>query len=137
MWIRDSPYSAPSVARLLLMSESQHEDGLLDRHIAIERHIACLAKADHQLAELGLCVHRSTKLGRVLQEQELPLDQGSGTGRRVTVLLYQELPASLETPNCTCCDDYSWHAGASVSASLPQPRNQLRVSLPVRCWPVC
>ena len=131
----DTP--APPAWLVLLVPDCEHEYRLLARHVAIESHIAGLTESDHQLTQLGLIRKRPSHFRRILQKQELPLDRSSRTHCRVDIVLHEEAAAPLKPSQRAFCDDYSWHAGASLPSSIPQPRSQSRVSAPVRCWPVC
>ncbi|WP_428393034.1 hypothetical protein [Lichenicoccus sp.] len=124
------------VAMNFISTEGQNENSLLTFLITTEGYIAALGELDYQFAKLGLLAERSADGRCGFEEEHLTLNLGRSAVCSTAVLVVQELPTSFQPARGTGRNNYSWHGGISVSASVPQPRNQSRVSLPVRCRPV-
>ena len=86
----------PLVASFFLVAERKYKDRRLVRHVAVESHIAGLAKTYDQLTQLRQIFERPTHLRCTFQELELPLDRRSGTRRRAPVLRREEKATFLK-----------------------------------------
>lgn len=62
------PFPRPSITCFPLMPKSQHYDGVFGWVMPVQRHVAGIAKVDHQLAPLGCFGERAPHGGRCLQQ---------------------------------------------------------------------
>ncbi len=60
--------SLGSISGLLLVTDCEHEDRLLARHVAVERDVTSLPEPDHELPQLRLIVEWPPHVGRGLEQ---------------------------------------------------------------------
>lgn len=130
----EEPFSL--ITRLLLMPEGQNINRIIRWFVAVQGHIAGIAKGNYQLVQFGHFRERSANVGGCLQQQELPLDGLAGSLGGFRCLGREEMPAALQAFRCACGNNYSWHSGIALSSSVPQVFSQARTSPPVRWRPV-
>ncbi len=136
-------FSGDRVTRLLgliprfpLVSKGEHIHAIARAIVTIQSDIARVSERDQELAQFGRLRVRPADLGTRFQERKFLFNRLTGPARRLGIFGRQEPPATLEALPGTRGDDYSWHAGRSVSASVPHVLSQARTSSPVRCSPV-
>jgi hypothetical protein len=110
------------------MSKGQYVERIGNRIMAIQGNIAGVSEANQQLAEFRQLREWSTHVRRRFEKQKLTFDGLPRSPSRQRILGRQELAASFQALPSPFCDDYSWHLGSSVSASVPQVFSHVRTS---------
>ncbi len=118
------------------MSERQHVDSVVGRHIAVQRDVAGIAEADQKFAEPRLLDNRPTDFRAYFKNLHLLFDHGCGTSRHTAVFVSEKQATTLQAQRCFVGNDYLWHSGIFVSASVPQLSSHAETSSPVKCSPV-
>ncbi len=118
------------------MSERQHIDGVVGRHIAVQRDVPGVAEADQKFTEPRLLDSRSTNFRRYLKNLQVLFDHSRGTSCHTAVFVGEKQATTFQALFCFVGNDYLWQSGAFVSASVPQLSSHAKTSSPVKCSPV-
>ena len=115
------------------MLETENIHHIVNRFVAIQRHIAGIAEGDHQFTQFGEVSKRPANVGSCFQQQKLSFDGLTGPSGCFRGFDGKELPTAFQAIHRALGNTYSWHDGAVLSSSVPQVFSQMRTSSPVRC----
>ena len=118
------------------MPECEHINDIVGWLMAVERDITRVPEGNDQLTQLRRARNWSPDRGMCLEERELPRNDLRCSPRRFGTASPQMEPTPFQAERGPFGDNYSWHSGGSVSASIPQVPSQAWTSSPVRCRPV-
>ena len=127
MWVAQVKQAQPQQVQAIIIAIGQ---------VAVMQHVTCCTKGHYQPMQTDDLFNRPSHAWVLRQPVESICQRITKLIGGLRALFTQELSQAQDIGTSGWRDDHRWHSGASPSRSVPHPRNQADISLPVTCNPV-